>query len=241
MTGDTPVPFAVAQALAKTSALLLADDDLDRLLDDLCTLTAEAMPGITSCGVTLALDGRPRALAWTDERTKHIDDVQYLASDGPCVEALATGEVVTMNDLTQETRWPAFRGGVDSQDFRCSMSLPLASGEGPIGVLNCYGDAPYEYDTADRKIGALFASQVANAVTASMRYTSQVELSEQLQQALASRAVIDQAIGILIAQNGCMPEEGFDMLRKASQRSNTKLRDVATSIVDGATKRTASD
>jgi GAF domain-containing protein len=241
MTGETPVPFAVAQALAKTSALLLADDELDRFLDDLCQLTAGAMPGIASCGVTLALDGRPRTIAWTDERTKRIDDVQYLASDGPCVEALSTGEVVTMNNLTEETRWAAFRGGVDEQDLRCSMSLPLVRGDEHIGVLNCYGDAPYDYDSADHAIGALFATQVANAVTASMRYTSQVQLSEQLQQALASRAVIDQAIGILIAQNGCSPEEGFDMLRKASQRSNTKLRDVAANIVEGASNRKASD
>jgi GAF domain-containing protein len=106
----------------------------------------------------------------------------------------------------------------------------------PVGVLNLYARTPRVFRALDRQLAELLAGQAAIAITAALRHYDEVTLSDHLRIALSSRSVIDQAIGIVMAQRRCEPDEAFATLRTISQRRNIKLRDIAAELVE-ATRR----
>jgi GAF domain-containing protein len=116
------------------------------------------------------------------------------------------------------------------------LSTPLIVDGKPVGVLNLYARTPRVFSALDRQLAELLAGQAAIAITAALRHYDEVTLSDHLRIALSSRSVIDQAIGIVMAQRRCDPEEAFATLRTISQRRNIKLRDIAAELVE-ATRR----
>jgi AmiR/NasT family two-component response regulator len=104
-------------------------------------------------------------------------------------------------------------------------------------VLNLYARSARAFSTVDRQLAELLAGQAAIAVTAALRHYDEVTLADHLRIALSSRSVIDQAIGIVMAQQGGGPEEAFTALRTISQRRNIKLRTIATELVDATRRR----
>jgi hypothetical protein len=120
------------------------------------------------------------------------------------------------------------------------LSTPLIVDGKPVGVLNLYASTPRAFSAVDRQLAGLLAGQAAIAITAALRHYDEVTLADHLRLALSSRSVIDQAIGIVMAQRRCSPEEAFATLRTISQRRNIKLRHIAAELVD-ATQRPSQD
>jgi GAF domain-containing protein len=171
----------------------------------------------------------------SDGLAARLDEVQYGQDEGPCLHTLRTGEVTVVDDLAHEDRWRSYVAHALGHGARSSLSLPLTVNGGTRGALNIYARVPGAFGTTERQRAEIFARQASAALTVVTRQAEQTQLTEQLRAALATRAVIDQALGILMAQQHCRHDEAFAILRGTSQHQNRKLRDVAAEIVESVT------
>ena len=184
-----------------------------------------------SFSLSVLLHGHLLTVATTDRAAWDADQVEFDTEAGPCVEALRHGTDTGIVDLRLDDRWPAW-GAVSSMlGFRAAAGLPAAFAPGQWMALNLYTPDP-DGLAGDRIHRArLFGQEVARTVPTVLRISEQTQLAEHLQEALASRSTIDQALGVLMAQNRCTRDEAFGILRRASQHRNLKLREVAAAVI----------
>ncbi|MEX5710186.1 GAF and ANTAR domain-containing protein [Parafrankia sp. FMc6] len=225
----------LAAAYVELTALLLSTADVVGFLEQLAVLAADVVVPPASCGITLRRDHQPYTVATSDELAEQLDEVQYGGGQGPCLDALRTGTVIEVTDMAAEIRWGTFPGHALAHGVRGSLSLPLFQHSASIGALNLYFRHPCVLTNAERHRAEGFARQATIALNVVLRHAEQATLSDQLRRALSSRAVIDQAIGILMAQQRCTAEDAFAILRQTSQNSNRKLRDVAAALIKAVT------
>jgi GAF domain-containing protein len=228
-TADAP-----AAALAELARIVLRDEDLDSVLLRAAQVAERAIPGVEEVSVTLvSAEGEASSPAFTGELALAADEMQYERGYGPCLDAGRGGVVLLVADMRTEQRWPDYAANVLEVGIRSSLSVPLPVQDEVIGALNCYSTRAHSFTDASVDVASQVAAFVAVAVTNATAYTDAVVLAEQMRQAMATRAVIEQAKGALIAQHGCSANDAFDMLVRASQRSQRKLRDVAAAMVAG--------
>jgi len=185
-----------------------------------------------SCGLTMRRDNTPLTVVSSDARAAAVDEVQYGLDQGPCLQTLATGQAVSVPDLLAERRWDGYPAHALAHGVGSSLSLPLTTGQGTGGALNLYATAPHVLmGSATHERATAFAAQGSAVLTVALRQAEQIQFTEQLQQALTSRSVIDQAIGIIMGQQRCDAAAAFAVLRAASQGRNRKLRDIAVDLV----------
>jgi GAF domain-containing protein len=217
--------------LSELQALLLGTDTLRGFLDRLAQLTTRGLPEGSSCGVTIREDSRPVTLAASDDWTMRIDQLQYGLGEGPCLDTMKTGKAQYLIDTTTEVRWPSFCRAAYEQGVRSCLGLPLNSPSGLMGCYNFYSTWRDGFGEESRGQLEVFAGNAAGAVAVALKLADQTQLSRDLQQALTSRAVIDQATGIIMAQQRCDAVTAFGILRRASQNRNIKLRELTAEIV----------
>jgi GAF domain-containing protein len=230
MTPDNPDRDDVAASITELQDLLLATPGMEEFLQELAVLAARTVAGGLSCGITLQPNGRPLTVATSDPRAARADEAQYGLDQGPCLQAMRTGEPVLVTDTAGDARWGGFVVRATANGIRSSLSLPLAA-DGIRGALNLYSPAPHAFGTAETRRAEIFAASAAGALALAARQASYAALTDQLRAALASRSVIDQAIGIIMAQERCAAAQAFAILRNASQNRNVKLREIARDIV----------
>ena len=184
-----------------------------------------------SGSITVRGESQPYTVTSSDDFAVQVDEVQYGQEEGPCLDAVRDGVVIYVADMRSESRWPDYREHAVTVGVRSSLSLPLQVGADVIGALNLYSRQAEAFDERLRQSLSVFAAQAAAALTMVLRQARQDEVSAQLEQALASRTVIDQAIGILMAQQRCTADLAFALLRAHSQNTNRKIRDLAAEIV----------
>jgi GAF domain-containing protein len=218
-------------ALTELAGLLLSTDSFEGLLQGVAELAVRVVEPTVTCGITLAQDGRVMTVAAADALAGELDENQYELATGPCLQALATGIVVECVDMTTETRWDGYPAIALGHRITAVLSTPMIVANKPVGVLNLYARAVHAFTDTEKQLAALLAGQAAIAVTAALRHYDEITLSDQLRQALSSRSVIDQAIGIVMAQRRCDPDDAFATLRTISQHRHIKLRELATEIV----------
>jgi GAF domain-containing protein len=228
---ETSQPFTPSSTAAHLLGLLVQSPDLDAFLTRLAHLAAEAVTPAAACGITVRRDGRPFSPAVSNDLAAQVDELQYVADEGPCLDALRSGTVIMVNDLTQEQRWNQYRPPATAHGVVSSLSLPLVVDGERLGALNLYSSTAAAFTGPIREQAEGFAGQATDALTVAMRHVRQAQLQEQLAQAMVSSSIIDQAIGILMAQQRCTATTAFDLLRQASQNRNRKLRDVAADLI----------
>lgn len=202
-------------------------DTLQTVVD----LSVRAVPSADMAAITMLVDDKVTTAVFSDPAAPDIDQAQYRSGRGPCVEAFRTGTPVVIPSLVDDDRYPEFAAAALERGVASSLSLPLQAREQTLGALNYYSrrDKAFTDESADP--ANTFAAQAAVVLANAQAYWDARELSDNLTAALASRATIDQAKGILMARSNVSADEAFDMLRMASQRENRKLRDIAAEIV----------
>jgi len=133
--------------------------------------------------------------------------------------------------VATDQRWPHFLAAAEGLGIRSTLSVPLVGGEEAVGALNLYSKSTAEYSDEARKTASLFADQLSVAAANATVLANAVILNRQLQEAMLPRAVIEQAKGILMSAQHCSEDRAFDILRRASQGQNRKLRDIAADVV----------
>src|SRR5580698_3102194 len=220
---------------------LLSTESVEQFLHEMSILAAGLVRGGLSCGMTMESNGRPMTVACSDPVAAEVDEVQYKLDDGPCLHAMRDGHTVRIEDTTPmedtgvKTRWPEFEARAASHGIRSCLALPLTAEGRSIGAINLYARTASAFGTAEAQRAENFAENASGALTLALRLSSHVLLIEQLRSSLSSRAVIDQALGIIMAREHCGQGRAFAILRSASQNSNVKLREIASAIVTSVT------
>ncbi|MFF9765235.1 GAF and ANTAR domain-containing protein [Streptomyces sp. NPDC014636] len=201
-------------------------DFLQHLVDD-------AVPGsgAAGCGVTLQRRQRPLTVVSTGGVADKLDEKQYGQDDGPCLQALRTGQVVHVPDTLRDDRWGSYPAFAADLGIRSSLSLPIPARTHTVGALNFYAADPDAFTEDDRRALVLVAAQAGGGIALAQRLADAEDFTRDLQTALASRGVIDQAIGSVMQQYRCTEDDAFDLLRRLSQQTNLKLRDVCTRLL----------
>jgi GAF domain-containing protein len=222
-----------AEALERLGSLSLRELSMESLLQTVAELAKTVMPGRPEASVTLVVKGKPTTLASTGELATALDERQYERGYGPCLHAADTGELTEIADTRGETRWPDYTPAAVRHGNLSSLSIPLLIDEDERigGALNVYAREPHAFDDRSRAAGAGFAPYAAVAAGNLYAYQSARTMADNLQIALESRAVIDQAKGILMERHKLTADQAFQVLARASMAQNVKVRDVADQLV----------
>jgi GAF domain-containing protein len=229
-------------SLGELASLVAGTLGLPALLSQVASSAVRAIPGADGVGVTLLKVDRPdnmvQALASSHPFVAEIDDIQYsVLQEGPCITAARERRTVRSGSLGGESMWPRFGPRVGRLGIHSALSLPLLLGDGVVGSINVYARDKNAFGDHAAELGELFAAPAAVAVHNAQILAQAQALTSQLQAALSSRPVIDQAIGILRGRSGGTSDEAFAKLRAISQADHVKLVDVAQHIVDEAVRR----
>jgi GAF domain-containing protein len=228
-------------SLRELAALVSGSKGLPDVLAQVATFAVRAIPGAEGAGVTLlSTDQRTRVegLAASHPFVAEIDEIQYdVLNEGPCITAALERRTVRSGSLGGEKMWPRFGPRVGRLGVHSALSLPLLVSERAVGAINVYAHSKDAFDDHAAQLGELFAAPAAVAVHNAQILAQAQALAAQLQSALSSRPIIDQAIGILRGRTGGSAEEAFGKLRAMSQADHVKLVVVAQQIVDEAVRR----
>jgi GAF domain-containing protein len=222
-----------ADRVADVARLLEAKEAEDEVLRRLTGLGAELVPGDSAVAVTIAADRSALTFAASDQRLDRLHYLQFDAGDGPVVETLRHNEPRRIDDATAERRWPAFCRAVAESGFSSLLSLPLRTDRQPAGAVALYGPGPGGFRGAAHDVALLFAAQGGTAVHNAKLYRTCRRMVDNLHAGLESRAVIEQAKGILHAELGVSPAEAFHLLSRFSQNTNQRVRKIAADLVRG--------
>jgi len=227
---------ASAAVFAKLCRLPVEDDDPRRLLGQVATLGTKAVPHATGLSVSLGSPLEPEAIATDSEFAQAVDGAQVDAGEGPCVDAFSSGQLTISPNLPADRRWPVFAPKASAAGLRSVLALPLQRGTETIGVVNLYARTEAAFDSHDVRIAGLFAAAVGAVVQDVRERDSLRRLGQQLEEALSSRAQIDQAKGIIMARHGCTADQAFARLVTVSRNTNTKLSDLSARLVRAAAR-----
>jgi GAF domain-containing protein len=220
--------------LAGLQTALLNTDSVEQFLHELAVLAARTVgegDGM-SCGMALRQRGRPAsAAACSDPLASEADRVQYQSGEGPVLDVLRRARPVHVRDTASENRWPRFSRQAASLGIRSCYAAPLINDGDPVGALMLYARRPGAFGPEQAGQADKFARHASGALTLSLRMASCADQNDQLKSSIVSRAVIDQALGVIMATERCPQDKAFALLRSTSQSTNVKLRDLAATIV----------
>ena len=218
---------------------------VDEMLAQVAQFGVQSIPGADGAGVTLIHPGHrdPRIVAWsvTTEFVRAIDTLQYEdLHEGPCLSCMQSGRPAVSGSLGSDRRWPRFGGRVARMGVHSVLALPLTVGDQVIGAINSYAHSRDAFAEHAVALGTQFSAPAAVSVYNAQLLANTRQRTAQLQEALRTRAVIDQAIGIVRSRSGGTEQEAFERLSRISQKEHIKLAEVAEQLVDEAVRRARS-
>jgi transcriptional regulator with GAF, ATPase, and Fis domain len=232
----------LVESLTDLSRMLTETESVRDTLQSILALAVRSIPGCHAASI-MVLDDKeqPSTIAATDEETYELDRLQYLLNDGPCVDAARHQQVNRWSLHEAEQRWPEFTHLAEQMGLQSYLSAGLGLAGRRLGALNLSSHDTDGFSQLDEDLISLFTVPAAAAIVVVGRYFEARDLAAQLEQALQSRSVIDQAIGIVMAESRCDAGQAFATLTRASNNRNMKLRDLATEIVARVGGRPPSD
>ena len=226
------------QLLSDTFVLLadtLVDDyDVLDLLDQL-VMACVSLLGVSAAGLLLDDQrGNLAVVASSGEEIRLLEAFQLQNNEGPCLECFQTGTAVTSGDLREdEARWPLFAPAAIAAGFRSVAAVPLRLRDQTIGGLNLFDVRATPINSVDQRLAQALADVATIGILQRRTVHRSTLVAEQLQHALNSRIIIEQAKGVIAERNGLAMDASFEVLRTYARNHNLKLTDLATSVVEG--------
>ena len=218
-----------AQQMASMARDLLAQESVDATLERITHSAIELVEGCDAAGILVLHDSKVRTLAPTEQLVVDSDQLQERLAEGPCFDAARTmdGErVFRIADFTQEQpRWPTYAPRAHALGVGSMMGFLLFTEDEELGALNLYSRKPGMFTEASELAGWLLASHAAVAFASARTHA-------QMEQAVTTRHVIGEAMGILMGAHNLTEKQAFDTLRRFSQEHNIKLREVARQVCE---------
>ncbi len=232
-SSQNPQPANAAEALERLGRLSLRELTMEGLLQAVADLAKTVMPGNPEASVSLLVRDAPATVVSTGQLAVDLDETQYDRGHGPCLHAARTGELTEIADTRTDSRWPDYMPRAAERGALSSLSVPLAidTDEQVSGALNLYARRADAFDEDARAGAVRFGPYAAVAAGNLHAYQSARSTADNLQAALESRAVIDQAKGVLIERFRLTPDQAFQLLTETSMNANRKVRDIAEELV----------
>jgi transcriptional regulator with GAF, ATPase, and Fis domain len=222
---DETVSHALARRMAELARSVAAPRSVEDVLADVTKEVMDLIPGADAAGVLfVGKEGRFESVAGTSELPNRLDELQMLYHEGPCLDAALDELIVRTDDFRTEQRWPQYTAAAVKIGVLSGLSFKLYTTAQTAGALNLFALTPNAFDGEAETIGAVLAAHAAAAILASRQ-------SEQLVSALSTRDRIGQAKGIIMERFNVDDVAAFEMLRRLSQDTNTKLVDVAAKVI----------
>lgn len=218
----------IADALAQAARDIHVHETLDDTLDSIVQTAARSLPGIDHVGISI-VNGKKEieTKAGTDQLVWELDTVQYSLGEGPCLQAIKDEPVTIANRLRHDQRWPNYVPRAVEMGVQAQMGLRLYMEAETLGGLNLYATKTDHIDPDVVHTAELFAAHAATALGHARR-------EHQLNEALATRKAIGQAIGLVMERYEMTEERAFQFLVRVSTTSNIKMRDIAQELIDTA-------
>lgn len=218
------------QSLSEVALALFAPRTVDGVLQRIVAEAHETIEGCDLAGVLLLREGKVTTSAYSDPQVIDLHGLQVEFGHGPCLDVVSAGGSVYALDLADDARWPGFGPAAAAAGVRSALAFQVSSRRS--SVLNLYSRLPAAFGAVDRAKALLFATLAGLALGSAEELEDEERRVVNLRTALATRELIGQAQGILIERERITPTEAFNVLRRASQHLNVKLRDVAQTLVD---------
>jgi len=216
---------------------MVGSDALDVVLKRVTELAKQNLPGTKDVSITvIEANGKPRTVVFTGQLALELDERQYRAGFGPCMDAAVTGQTLLLDAGDPQPPYAEFAQVVRRAAIQYVLSVGLPVAQRTAGAMNVYSTAELGFDTAMVERAEAFAGYAAVAVNNAAEYARLVDHNTHLSIAMETRAVIEQAKGIIMARDKCTADGAFDTLSRVSQAQHTKLRAVAQAIVDAIAK-----
>jgi GAF domain-containing protein len=224
-------PEESMRELTALGEIVLACEDLVSAQNEICRIAVRVIPGADGASLTAISERGAEAVAASGDWSRSLDELQYEEHEGPCLDASRSGLVFRVRDTTADPRWPSYLPRAAKVGARSIMSLPMTVEAKVIGALNVYSKEVDKFDAEDVSIGEIVAgySSLASSVAGSL--FQHKSLADQLREAMVSRAVIEQAKGVIMTTTRCDADTAFKILVEQSQQENRKVREVAAEIV----------
>jgi len=220
------------KTLSRFSVVLPEHHDLDAAALAELTKSVTAVLGLGGSGVTMAEEGRLQFVTAVTQDSKELERSQEDHQEGPCRDAYETGEVVRVTDVRKESaRWPDYSATATRLGVAGVAGIPMRDGGEVIGALNIYSREPREWSDQDIAVAVVLADVATSYVLNASKLHDQEQLSQQLQGALESRVVIEQAKGITAQQKSVSVDQAYQLIRGHARSNHASLRVVAEAIV----------
>jgi GAF domain-containing protein len=225
-------PYAdLARSFSDTARILFSAGSVDGTLERVVDMAVTTIEGCDFAGLFVAHGGVVSTPVCTDQIVADIDALQHETGEGPCLDAIAHRLMFYADDLNEDDRWPNFGRQAAEGGLRSVLALPLTT-NGIDGAVNLYARYPAAFGVIDRARAMILASLAGIALSTAHLLEDEGRRIENLHSALGSREIIGQAQGILMERERIAADQAFDVLRRASQHLNVKLREVAQNLVD---------
>ncbi|HEY2193308.1 MAG TPA: GAF and ANTAR domain-containing protein [Actinomycetospora sp.] len=224
---------SLVEAFVRLADTLVDDYDVIELFHGLCA-DCVALLGADAAGLLLT-DQRDslQVVSASNEQAHLIELFQLQSEQGPCLDCFRTSEVVMADDLARETRWPAFSARAHDYGFAAVHALPMRLRGQTIGALNLFHREPLTLSGGDLGVGQALADVATIAILSDRNARQRELLTEQLQAALTSRVVIEQAKGVLAERGALDLDQAFLRLREHARATNQRISELAQGIVVG--------
>ena len=222
---------SLSEGLVVMARFFVGDATLRETLQRVTDLALKAVPAADMVGITMLVEGKAQTAVFTHETAPEIDAAQYETRIGPCLDAFRHQQVYRIDFMDKDRHWPPFSEAAGAQGIQSSLSLPLIARHEGVGALNFYSRTAEAFSDDDVHVGLQFATQAASVLANSQAYWDAHHLSQDMTTAMNSRTTVEQAKGILMGARGCNTEEALQILVRASQREDRKLREVAEEMV----------
>jgi GAF domain-containing protein len=232
-----PLSDELAGVFARMSGLLLSEETVETSLSLLSSLARETVPGATGAGVSVIDERGHRSSGSTDDRVREADSLQYELDEGPCLAATATRELIRIDDLTTDGRWPSWAAAVAPLGLRAAMSSPLVVGDVSLGAMKVYADEPGAFDAGAEQRLALFSAQAAVLVANVRSFDRAKRLSQGMRQAVRDRDAVSTAKGVLMGRDAVDEDTALRLLLARAERDGTTVAEAARSVVEAVVRR----
>ena len=225
------------QALDQLADLRTAPGSIEEGLGRVVA-SADALFGVD--GTALLLIDRDqvlRILAGSDRRASLLEELEAAHGEGPCGDAFADKRPVAADDLAGDDRWPAFAPAAASGGLLAVLASPIPYSDHAVGVVAVFAGEPHPWAEGEQEAIVAFTELVALLILNAMEASERGKLAGELQVALDSRVVIEQAKGVLVGRHGLTTRQAFERLRRQARDQRRPLTDVARAVVSAAEHR----